>query len=114
MNKIVLFLNQVLHGQSSQLVLVYNFTHMHALPYRSDFLACGSTVNLIEHASFNTVMLLLAVFPVRLPSSLLLTAMLDSKSLNTSLLQVMIASKNKRVFIHHLRDLRLQIIFDAW
>jgi hypothetical protein len=40
--------------------------------------------------------------------------MLDSKSLNTSLLQVMITSKNKCVFIHHLRDLRLQIIFDAW
>jgi len=38
MNCIVLFLNHVLHGQSSQSVLVYNFTNMHAMSYWSDFL----------------------------------------------------------------------------
>ena len=36
MNCIVLFLNRVLHGQSLQSVLVYNFTAMHAMSYRSD------------------------------------------------------------------------------
>jgi hypothetical protein len=36
---IVLFLNQVLPGQSVQSVLVYNFTNMHAMSYRSDFFA---------------------------------------------------------------------------
>jgi hypothetical protein len=40
--------------------------------------------------------------------------MSDSQSLNTLLLVVMISSKNKRVFIHDLRDLTLQTIFDAW
>jgi len=40
--------------------------------------------------------------------------MSDSESLNTSLLEVMISSKNKCVFIHHLSDLSLQIIIDAW
>jgi len=38
---IVLFLNQVLPGQSFQSVLVYNFTNMHAMSYRSDFIACS-------------------------------------------------------------------------
>jgi hypothetical protein len=40
--------------------------------------------------------------------------MSDSKSLNTSLLEVMITSKNEHVFIHDLSDLSLQIIFNAW
>jgi len=39
--------------------------------------------------------------------------MSDTKSLNTSLLEVMISSKNKHVFICDLSDLTLQIIFDA-
>jgi len=114
MNWIVLCLDRVLHGQSSQSVLVYNFTNMHAMSCRSDFLACSGTVNIIEPAGCNTVTLLSAVFPVGLPSLLLLTAMSDSKSLNTFLLGVMIASKNKCVLIHDLSDLTLQIIFDAW
>jgi len=41
-------------------------------------------------------------------------AMSDSQSLNTSLLEVMISSKNERVFICDLNNLTLQIIFDAW
>jgi len=40
--------------------------------------------------------------------------MSDTQSLNTSLLEVMIFSKNERVFIRDLSDLTLQIIFDAW
>jgi hypothetical protein len=40
--------------------------------------------------------------------------MSDTQSLNTSLLEVMISSKNERVFIRDLSDLTLQIIFDAW
>jgi len=40
--------------------------------------------------------------------------MSDSQSLNTSLLEVMISSKNEPVFIRDLNDLTLQIIFDAW
>jgi hypothetical protein len=40
--------------------------------------------------------------------------MSDSKSLNTSWLEMMISSKNECVFIRQLRDLTLQIIFDAW
>jgi len=40
--------------------------------------------------------------------------MSDTKTLNTSLLEVMISSKSERVFIGDLSDLTLQIIFDAW
>jgi hypothetical protein len=40
--------------------------------------------------------------------------MSDTQSLNTSLLEVMISSKNERVLIRDLSDLTLQIIFDAW
>jgi len=40
--------------------------------------------------------------------------MSDSQSLNTSLFEVMISSKNERVIICDLSDLTLQIIFDAW
>jgi hypothetical protein len=40
--------------------------------------------------------------------------MSDTQSLNISLLEVMISSKNERDFIRDLRDLTLQIIFDAW
>jgi len=40
--------------------------------------------------------------------------MSDTQSLNTSLLEVMISSKNERVFIRDLSDLSLQIFFDGW
>jgi len=39
--------------------------------------------------------------------------MSDTKSWNTSLLEVMISSINEHVFIHDFSDLTLQIIFDA-
>jgi len=39
--------------------------------------------------------------------------MSDSQSLNTSLLEVIISSKNERVFIRDLNNLTLLIIFDA-
>jgi len=40
--------------------------------------------------------------------------MSDTQSLNTSLPEVMISSKNECVFIRDLSDLTLQIIFDTW
>jgi len=40
--------------------------------------------------------------------------MSDSQSLNTSLLEVMISSKNEHVIIRDLSGLTLKIIFDAW
>jgi hypothetical protein len=40
--------------------------------------------------------------------------MSNTRSLNTSLLEVMISSKNERLFIRDLSDLTLQIIFDVW
>jgi len=42
------------------------------------------------------------------------TTMSDAKSLNTSLLEVMISYKNECVFICDLTDHTVQIIFDAW
>jgi hypothetical protein len=41
------------------------------------------------------------------------TTMLDSTSLNTSLLEVIISSKNECVFIYNLSNLTLQIIINA-
>jgi len=40
--------------------------------------------------------------------------MSGTQSLNTSLLEVMISSKNQRVFIRDLSDHTLEIIFNAW
>jgi len=40
--------------------------------------------------------------------------MSDTQSLNTLLLEVMISSKNERLFIRDLSDLTLQIIFNVW
>jgi len=40
--------------------------------------------------------------------------MSGSKSLYTSMLEVMISFKNERVFIHYLSDLTLRIIFEVW
>jgi len=40
--------------------------------------------------------------------------MSDSKSLNTSLLEVLISSNNEHVFLCDLSDLTIHIVFDAW
>jgi len=88
---------------------------MHAMSHRSDFvLACSSKVN-IEEPAFNvTITYLLTVTQIELPRVQFPTAMSDTKSLNTSLLEVMISSENECVFICDLSDLTLQIFFDAW
>jgi len=112
-NYIVLFLNGVLCGQSLQSVLVYNFTTMLAKSYRSDFFPSSSTVNIYEPGVCFTVMLLSAVSQVGLPRFPIPIAMSDLQSLNSSLLKVIISSKNEPVFICDLRDFPLQIIIDA-
>jgi len=113
MNCIVLFLNGVVRGQCLQSVLVYNFTNMHAMTYRSDLFPCSCRVNIEEPGVCFTVTLFSAVSPVELPSILIPTSMSDSKSLNTSLLQIMISSKHQRAFICDVGDLPVQIIFDT-
>jgi len=113
MNCIALLLNWVLRGQSFQYVLVYNFTYMHAMSHRSDCFTSSCGVKIQEPAVCFTVSLLSADFQGGLPRFLLPTAMSDSKSLNTSLLEVLISSKHKHVFIRDLSDLTFQIIFDA-
>jgi hypothetical protein len=40
--------------------------------------------------------------------------MWDTECLNTSLLVVMIASKNESVFIRDMSNLTMHIIFEAW
>jgi len=112
---IVLFLSRVLCGQSSQSILVSNFTNlMHAMSNRSDFFACSWRTNIKELAVCYTVWLLTPVFRVRSTSVLIRTTISDSKSWNASLLEVMISSKNERVIIRNFSYLTLQIIFDAW
>jgi len=113
-NCIVLLPNRVLRSQSLQSDHKFNITNIHAMSYTSDFLTCSSRVNIWEPAVCFAVSLPLAVFRVGIPNLSIPTAMSDSKSLDTSLLEVMICSKNERVFIHDLSDLAFQIIFDAW
>jgi len=114
MNCIELFLNQVLRGQSLWSDHAYNITNMRAMSYRSDFSPCSGRVNIQEPSVCFTLSVLSAVFQIDLPSFLMSTATSDSKTLNTSLLEVMICSKNEHVFIRDLSNLTLQIIFDVW
>jgi hypothetical protein len=113
MNYIVLFVNGVLRSQSLLSFLVYTSPNMHANSYRSDFFACSCRVNNTEPAVCFTVSLLKAVTQVRSPSVLILTAMSYSKSLNISLLEVMISSNNEGVNMHDLSNITVQIVFDA-
>jgi len=107
MNCITLLLNWVLRGESFQYVLVYISTNMHVLSHRSDFVACSCRVNIEEPAVCIAVSLLSAVFRVGFPSILIPMAMSDFKCLNTSLLEVMISSRNEHVFIRDLSNLTL-------
>jgi len=114
MNCIVLFLNWVLRGPPLQSVLVYNFTNMHQMFYRSEFFAASFRVNNQEPAVSFTVLLHSALAQVRLPSVLIPTTMSDSKWLNTSLVEVMLSSNDERDFILDLNNLSFELIFDAW
>jgi len=114
MDCIALLLNWVLRGQSFQYVLVYIFTNMHAMSHRSDCFACSCRVNSEELAVCFGVSLLSAVVRVGLPSIQIPTAMSRSISLNISLPEVMICSRNESLFIRDLSNLTKQIIFNSW
>jgi hypothetical protein len=94
---------------------VFNFTNMHVMSHRLDcFLACTSKVNISEPAFYLTITYPFTVTQIELRRVQIPTAMSDTKSLNPSFREVMISSKNQRVFIHDLSDLTLQIIINAW
>jgi len=61
-----------------------------------------------------TISTYLTVTQVELPRVQYPTMIADTKSLNTSLPQVMISSKNQPVFIRDISDLTFRIMFDAW
>ena len=67
-----------------------------------------------RYTFFSTILYLLTSFQVFLHGCQIPTAMSDLKSLNTSLLEVMISSKKDRVIIRDLNDITLQTIFNAW
>jgi len=114
MKCIPLFSNWVSCSQSCHYVLVYNFTNMHAMSYRSYYFNCSSRAIIEEPTLCCTITLLSAVSQFRSPNFLIPTAMSNSKSLNTSLLDVMMSSKNEGFFICYLSNLTIHIIFDAW
>jgi len=88
---------------------------MHAMSHRSDFvLGCSSKVNIQEPAFYLAITYPLTVTQIELRRVQFPTAISDTKSLYTSLLDVMISSKNESVFIRDFSDLTLQILFDAW
>jgi hypothetical protein len=74
----------------------------------------GYRVMIEESAVCNIISSVPTVSQVGLPTILISLAMADSKSLSTLFLEVIICSKNKRVFIRELNYLTLQIIFDPW
>jgi len=78
------------------------------------FLACSSRVNIFEPAFYFGIMSILTVSQVKLHSFQIHTAMLDSKLLNTSLIEVIVYSKNAHVFICDLSNVTLNIILNAW
>jgi len=87
---------------------------MHAMSHRSDFfLAWSSKVNIQEPAFYVTITYFLTVTQIEFLRDQFPTAMSDTKSLNTLLLEVTISSKNECVFICDLSDHTLQMIFDA-
>jgi len=106
-------LNGVFNGQSFPYVLVYHFTTMHVRSHRSYCcLVCSSSVNISEPVFYLIVILHLTVSQLELPNFQIPTTMLNSQSSNTSLLEMIISSKNEHVLICDLSDLGLQIIFD--
>jgi hypothetical protein len=87
---------------------------MHAISLRSDvFLGCSSQINVLEPAYNFTIMLLLTALQFGFLRLSTTTAMVDSKCLNTSLLEVLISSNNEHVFFRDLSDHTLQIKFHA-
>jgi len=109
------FVNEVSNGQYFQYVVVYNFTTIHAMSHRYYFcVACSSRVNIWETALYIILTLHLTVSQIKLHSFQSQIAMSGSQSLNTSLLEVVMCSKNKHVCICELSDLGLQIISDTW
>ena len=100
---------------SSLYVLVFNLTNLHAMSHGSDYvLASSSNVNIEETAFYLTIRHLLTVIQVELPRVQFPTAMSDTKSLNTSMLEVMISSNNQHVFIRDFSDRTSQTILHAW
>jgi len=100
---------------SSFKVFIFNFTTMHAMSHRSDCdLACSSEVNIWELAFYPTTTYPLTVTQIELPRIQFPTAMSDTKSLNTSLLEVLISSSSGCILIREFSNLNLHIIFDAW
>jgi len=84
------------------------------MSHRSNISAGSCRVNMQEPSVCFTGSSPSAVFQVGLPSFQIPTTMSDSKSLNTSLLKVMISANNDRVFIRDMSDVTSQIIVDAW
>ena len=85
---------------SSLYSVVFNLTHMLAMAHRSDFfLACSSKVSIYEPAFYLTTTYPLTVTQAKLHRVQFPTAMSDTKSPNTSLLEVMISSKHEHVFM---------------
>jgi len=115
MNSATSFRNAAFNCQSFQYVLACSFTNMHAVSLSSGcILAHSSRVTSKESTFYIPITYLLTVSQVKLDSVQSPSAMSNSKSLSTLLLEVMISSMNEPVFIRYLPDLTVQIIFDAW
>jgi hypothetical protein len=114
MNCIVLLLNRVSCGPSSQSVFVFHLTNMHASLTDLIF-----TLIAVESIFKNPKSALLDRYfrhslESDYPDFEISTTMSNLKSVIPSLLEVIISSKNKCVFIRDLSNLTLQIIFEAW
>jgi len=88
---------------------------MHAMSYRFHFcLACSSIVNILEPAFYSTITSHLTASQLDIRKVQNTTTILDSQSLNTLMLEVLLSSNNECDIIRDLSDLGLQIICDTW
>jgi len=87
---------------------------MQCLPGITSLLLVAQESIFKNQLSFWSYSTLLTSWQFQLRSHPIPTAMSDSQSLNTSLLEVPISSQNEGVFMCDLNDLNLQIRFDTW
>ena len=104
---LVSFLNGIFDSPSCLYHPVYNFTTIQSMTHTAYYcLACSSRFNIETAAFYSTIILLLTVSQPDLHSFPIPTTMLDSQSMNISLIEVMTSSKNKRVYFHDLCGLK--------
>lgn len=114
MNCIVSLPTWFFTGQSFQYVRLLNITTIHGMSHRLYYsLACSSRAIIEEPASYYMVAKLVTITQLKLCSIQFPTAMSDSNSVNSFLLEVIMSSQNKSIFSHDSFNHTWQMILIA-